>query len=113
MDELLTVNQVRSLLKVNRLTVYRMLKDGRLNGVKIGHEWRFSRHDVDSFLCGLGFSSVSMVPDEAPLSSPGPQAKHLAQDDLPMHCVQLIQQVFADVAEVGVVTLSPDGEPLD
>jgi excisionase family DNA binding protein len=113
MDGLLTVNQVRSLLKVDRLTVYRMLKDGRLNGVKIGHEWRFSRHEVDSFLAGLGFSPASLVPDETPQFRPIAQPKQLAQNDLPMHCVELIQQVFADVAEVGVVTLSPDGEPLD
>jgi excisionase family DNA binding protein len=106
MDELLTVNQVRALLKVDRLTVYRMLKDGRLNGVKIGHEWRFSRHEVDTFLAGkLGDSSI---PGEASM-----QLLPASEGDLPMHCVELIQQVFADVAGVGAVTLSLDGEPLN
>jgi excisionase family DNA binding protein len=106
MDELLTVNQVRSLLKVDRLTVYRMLKDGRLNGVKIGHEWRFSRHEVDTFLAGKLHDSSA--PDEAPKQLP-----FASEGDLPMHCVELVQHVFADVAGVGVVTLSLDGEPLD
>jgi ligand-binding sensor protein len=31
---------------------------------------------------------------------------------LPIHCVQAIQNVFAEVAEVGAVTTAPDGEPL-
>jgi excisionase family DNA binding protein len=105
MDELLTVNQVRALLKVDRLTVYRMLKDGRLDGVKIGHEWRFSRHEIDTFLAGKLHDSA--IPEEAPMQLPP-----ASEGDLPMHCVELIQQVFADVAEVGVVTLSLDGEPL-
>src|SRR5947209_1519359 len=52
MSELLTVKEVQELLKVDRITVYRMLKDGRLTGVKIGHQWRFSRQEIDSLLSG-------------------------------------------------------------
>jgi excisionase family DNA binding protein len=106
MDELLTVNQVRALLKVDRLTVYRMLKDGRLNGIKIGHEWRFSRHEVDTFLAGKLHDST--IPDDLPLQFPP-----ASESDLPMHCVELVQQVFAEVAGVGSITLSLDGEPLN
>ena len=95
MDELLTVKQVQELLKVDRITVYRMLKDGRLSGIKIGHEWRFPRHEVTSFISG----AASSIRSEA-------------AGVLPLHCVQLIQNVFADVAEVGAVTCAPGGMPL-
>ena len=33
-------------------------------------------------------------------------------DVLPLHCVRPIQQVFAEIAQVGSLTVSPDGQPL-
>lgn len=34
MSEFLTARQVQKLLSIDRTTIYRMLKDGRLNGIK-------------------------------------------------------------------------------
>lgn len=98
METLLSARQVQELLHIDRTTVYRMLKDGRLSGVKVGQQWRFSASDVDDLLAG---------------------AKHLSRRDskvstdvLPLHCMQPVQDVFAEIAEIGAVTTSPDGEPL-
>ena len=99
MDDLLTVRQVQELLQVDRITVYRMLKDGRLTGVKIGQQWRFSRQEVQVFLSG------NRTPSAPADFTTAPQA-------LPLHCVELIQNVFADIAEVGSITTDPRGEPL-
>jgi len=102
MDELLTAKQVQDLLKVDRTTVYRMLNDGRLIGVRIGQQWRFSRQEIETFLSGLH-------PQE-----PTPEKRgrsHPAQV-LPIHCVQIIQDVFAEIAGVGAITTATDGEPL-
>ena len=102
MDELLTARQVQELLHVDRTTIYRMLNDGRLVGVKIGQQWRFSRQEVDVLLSGTR-----------------PNDNHTDKNNgsictqvLPIHCVQAIQDVFADVAQVGAVTTEPNGEPL-
>ncbi|MCO6450468.1 MAG: PocR ligand-binding domain-containing protein [Caldilineales bacterium] len=97
MNELLTAREVQELLKVDRTTVYRMLKDGRLQGVKIGHHWRFPISEVDDLLAR----------DEEP-----DLPRTHALDVLPMHCVAPIQKVFAEVAEVGAITTAIDGEPL-
>ncbi|MGB9754636.1 helix-turn-helix domain-containing protein [Roseiflexus castenholzii] len=43
MNDLLTTREVQDLLKLDRTTVYRMLKEGRLTGVKVGQQWRFHR----------------------------------------------------------------------
>ena len=43
MDVLLTTREVLDMLKVDRITIYRMLQDGRIKGVKIGQQWRFAR----------------------------------------------------------------------
>ena len=45
MAELLTTKQLEDLLKIDRITVYRMLNDGRLKCVKIGNQWRFPRNE--------------------------------------------------------------------
>jgi excisionase family DNA binding protein len=97
MSELLTAKQVQDLLKIDRTTIYRMLKDGRLNGVKVGQQWRFPREDVDAILSGAG-------PQNAGVEAPSTV--------LPIGCLQPVQDVFADMAEVGAVTTAPDGQPL-
>lgn len=98
MNELLTAREVQDLLKVDRTTVYRMLKDGRLTGVKVGQQWRFPQADVEALLSGC------MGSDEPQPSRPA--------DVLPLHCIQPIQDVFSEVAGIGAVTVAPDGTPL-
>ena len=98
MNELLTAREVQDLLKIDRTTIYRMLKDGRLTGVKVGKQWRFARQELDALLSGADGA------EDAPAPRP--------TDVLPLHCVQPIQDVFAEVAGVGAVTTAPDGEPL-
>jgi len=98
MDNLLTAKQVQDLLNVDRTTIYRMLKDGRLVGVKVGQHWRFAAREVNDILAG------GMRIGEAEASLP--------QNTLPLHCVQPMQDVFAEVAEVGAVTADKDGGAL-
>lgn len=97
MSELLTTKQVQDLLNVDRITVYRMLKDGRLHGIKVGQQWRFPRKELDAFLGG------ATEPEARPMH---------AGDVLPVHCLQVIQDVFAEILDVGSVTTDTDGEPI-
>ena len=97
MDNLLTAKQVQDMLNVDRTTIYRMLKDGRLTGVKVGQHWRFSAREVNDLLAGNVRSE-----SESPIS----------MDVLPLHCMQPVQDVFAEIAEVGAVTTDRDGMPL-
>ena len=50
MDTLLTTRQLEDLLQVDRVTIYRMLDDGRLQGFKFGSQWRFSREAIETWL---------------------------------------------------------------
>ena len=97
MDELLTAKQVQELLKVDRTTIYRMLNDGRITGIKVGQQWRFHRREIEALVSGGGQKTR-----RPPLSA----------DVLPLHCLQPIQNVFAEIAQIGSVTAAPDGEPL-
>lgn len=41
-----TVKEVASILKVNQMTIFRALNDGKINGVKIGKGWRISEEEL-------------------------------------------------------------------
>jgi len=100
MDNLLTAKQVQDLLNVDRTTIYRMLKDGRLTGVKVGQHWRFAAREVNDILAGTvrALEPVTELP--------------VPQNALPLHCMQPVQDVFAEIAEVGAVTTDKGGNAL-
>jgi len=98
MADLLTTKQLQDLLKIDRTTIYRMLGDGRLVGVKVGNQWRFPKEGIDTLLSGTRESE--------------PEDSISASDILPIHCIQPIQDVFAEIAQVSSLTTAPDGSPL-
>ena len=53
MEELLTVREVQERLKVGRTTVYALLDDGSLRGVKIGTSRRVYNRDLEDYIRGL------------------------------------------------------------
>ncbi len=94
----LTARQVQELLHVDRTTIYRMLKDGRLTGVKVGQQWRFYAREVNDLLSGA--------------ASAADKGAAVSTAILPLHCMQPMQDVFAEIAEVGAVTTDAHGQPL-
>jgi len=102
MSEYLTTRQLHKLLKIDRVTVYRMLNDGRLKGAKIGHQWRFSQDEIDRL---LGEEKPGTDPANA-----GPPEAVIA--DFPVDCVTRLQEIFAGIIGIGAVTVTRRGEPL-
>jgi excisionase family DNA binding protein len=99
MAELLTVKQIQTLLKIDRVTVYRMLNDGRLKGVKVGNQWRFPQSEIDRILGEERPASDEVVDQEA-------------LTDFPADCVEKIQNIFAGILDIGAVTVTLQGEAL-
>ncbi len=100
MTELLTTKQVQDRLQVDRTTIYRMLKDGRLQGVKVGQQWRFPLAEVESLLSGT------------PMPASGREAPRLSKEILPIQCLQSIQDVSAETVEVGAIITDTNGRPI-
>jgi len=48
--DLLTVEQVADYLQLNKLTIYKYIRDGRLPAVKIGKVYRVRKPDIEAFL---------------------------------------------------------------
>jgi excisionase family DNA binding protein len=105
-DSLLTARQLQDLLQVDRITIYRMLKDGRLEGFKVGGQWRFSRQTVQRWL-NQQQSGLDYVEPPPPTAEVAPSA-----EGLPLACIQAIQGIFAEALGVGTVTTAADGSPL-
>ena len=99
MDTLLSAKQVQQLLHIDRTTIYRMLKDGRLTGVKVGQQWRFYEREINDLLGGTTSINDKSITDTSIVA-------------LPINCMQPIQNVFAEIAEVGAVTTTQEGQPL-
>lgn len=98
MNDLLTSRQVQEILKVDRITIYRMLNDGRLKGVKIGQQWRFHLSEVERML-GINTPAVENFPTSS-------------DSNFPTHCVQTIQDLFAEVSQISAVVIDMEGTPL-
>ncbi len=99
MPELLTAREVQELLKVDRITVYRMLNDGRLKGIKIGNQWRFQAAEIQRLLGEENNDENSS--DEVP-----------SLLDFPFDCVTRLQDIYAGILGIGAVTVNLKGTPL-
>lgn len=50
LPQLLTLKQLMEYLQVSRLTIYRMIKQGRLPALKVQGQWRFKVADVQKYI---------------------------------------------------------------
>ena len=46
----MTVDEVAAYLRVNPMTVYRLVNRGELPGVKVGDLWRFEERDIVAWM---------------------------------------------------------------
>ncbi len=95
MDNFLTTKQVQDIFKIDRITVYRMLQDGRIKGIKIGNQWRFSQAEIERMLDGAS------LPEEAE-----------GESTFPVHCVQTIQNLYSSVSKFNACVIDHAGEPV-
>lgn len=98
MENLYTARQVQELLKINRITVYRMLQDGRLKGVKIGQQWRFPASQFEHLESLISRHFVGM--------------DNNSTTTFPVPCIQAIQNLYVELALVGAIILDDKGHPI-
>ena len=107
MADMLTAKEMQELLQVDRSTIYRMAEAGRLPAVKVGKQWRFPGDLVHSWL-NQQSATASLHPQPA-----SGQANHVEIGSLlPLDCVQLIQDTFAEALGVMLVTTDMAGNPV-
>ena len=53
MESPMTVRELSEYLKLDRMTIYKMLKERTVPASRIGHQWRFFRADIDEWIHSL------------------------------------------------------------
>jgi excisionase family DNA binding protein len=109
MAEMLTAKDIQDMLQVDRSTIYRMAENGRIPAVKVGKQWRFSSDAIDTWLKAQSASPVS-APQARPIVDVVPDDDFASL--LPIECVQLIQDTFADTLGVMIVITDMEGNPI-
>ncbi len=115
MTDLLTTDEVRALLHVDRTTIYRMVEGGRLPAIRVGKQWRFPRAEVEAWLAARATSPAepSATTRRGAAHSVTPRAVPVPLAELlPLSCVQLIQDAFADMLGVTMVITDMSGQPV-
>ncbi|HSJ56228.1 MAG TPA: PocR ligand-binding domain-containing protein [Anaerolineae bacterium] len=107
MDDLLTTKQLQEVLQVDRITIYRMLNDGRLSGFKVGGQWRFSAREIERWLRDRR-EAIEAIPPP-PHTESLPPAAH---DALPLSCISAIQGIYAEALRVAGVVTNLEGVPI-
>jgi len=51
-DDILTIKEVASYLKLTERTLYRLAQEGLVPGFKVGSSWRFKRADIERWIEG-------------------------------------------------------------
>jgi PTS system nitrogen regulatory IIA component len=110
MVEMLTAKDMQTILQVDRSTIYRMAEAGRLPAIKVGKQWRFPSDRVDEWL-------GTKTPAPVHIANAQPQNHTInSQSDiselLPLECVQLILDTFADSLDVMLVVTDMEGNPI-
>ncbi|MDP2643151.1 MAG: helix-turn-helix domain-containing protein [Candidatus Peregrinibacteria bacterium] len=49
-EKFLTTDQVAQILQVHPFTILKFLKEGKLNGIKLGRVYRIKKSDVEEFI---------------------------------------------------------------
>jgi len=110
---MLTSKEMTELLHVDRSTIYRMAESGKLPAVKVGKQWRFPKTQVNNWLQSQGLAEPAQ-PDVQPAVQiqPASTPQNGEFSNLfPLHCVQLIQDTFADALGVMMVVTDINGQP--
>ncbi len=125
-DRLLTTRELVDLLQLDRVTIYKMVKNGELPALRVGGQWRFSAEAIDAWLKAQRGESPEPQPGEpftgeqrSGPSSESPRqdaatdfaSLHLA-DLIPIATLQSIQDQFAHLLGVASFITDLDGQPL-
>jgi excisionase family DNA binding protein len=62
-DEILTLKELASYLKVAERTLYRLAQEQKVPGFKVGGAWRFRRTDIEGWIQEQTTSSTSKNTD--------------------------------------------------
>jgi len=110
--ELLTTKEVEHLVQLNRVTIYRLIRDAGFPALKIGGQWRFPRQEVEHWLTNHGRVAHTEDSAEPPAPAPVPGANLGPEELLRSLEITSLLQVFSSTVELSILVVSMNGETL-
>jgi excisionase family DNA binding protein len=108
-DKLLTTRELEELLQLDRVTIYRMVKDGELPALRVGGQWRFSSEAIEAWLR----TQRGDLPAQPELVSTAVDLDTFPLIDLvPLATLQTIQNQFAQLLGLAAFITDLQGQPL-
>ena len=118
-----TTRDLQEMLQVDRTTIYRMAESARLPAMKVGNQWRFPRRLIDQWLQAQSADAAfgapadagtahAVVVTDARSGNASNGSVPLLAEILPLECVQLMQDAFADALGVMIVLTDLKGVPV-
>jgi len=49
-SDIFTLKELSDYLKISELSVYRLVKIGKIPAFKVGHQWRFKKPSIDGWI---------------------------------------------------------------
>ncbi|NIN92366.1 helix-turn-helix domain-containing protein [bacterium] len=49
-QKLMTIKEVADYLRLSKVTVYKMTRQGKIPALKIGKQWRYNKSEIDSWV---------------------------------------------------------------
>ena len=107
-EELVDMAEAIRILKTTRPTFYRWLRAGKIKGMKLGRQWRFTREDLDRFLKGEP-PRVDLPADLSPLiETLAAKVTELDADDLSGEGYSDVQRVASLMIVLGIAMRATD-----
>jgi excisionase family DNA binding protein len=75
-NPILTIAELSEYLQIHRTTIYRMLREGRLPGFRIGSDWRFSLEAIEQWLRDQIKTEIEGRCVDSPNAHPSPVDHH-------------------------------------
>ena len=103
-DELLTTREVERLVRLNRVTIYRLIREGEFPAIKVGGQWRFPRSAIEAWLAKQ--ASVNL-PAPSPEEGVPPLADLFSDSEL-----RPVLKAFAEATGLSIAILDTDDQPV-
>ncbi|NWG16034.1 MAG: PocR ligand-binding domain-containing protein [Chloroflexi bacterium] len=109
--ELLTTKEVEHFVQLNRVTIYRLIRDAGFPALKIGGQWRFPRHEVERWLAEHGRTAAELPAPALP-AAPIPSLELNPGELLGSLEIVSLLKAFSTTVELSILVVNMQGEIL-
>ena len=83
MSKIITAKELAKFLKLNEITIYKCVNEGKIPGFKVGRQWRFDKDRINELIREGRFNGGNIFP---------PKGKKVGREEALHHRLKLISK---------------------